>query len=50
MKKTSKAFKMIEKFDKQLRDVLTAELNAINSTKSNIIASLKPSNGGLQVV
>ncbi|MXV17811.1 hypothetical protein [Hufsiella ginkgonis] len=44
-----KAIKMIEKFDKQLRDMLTAELKTIDSRKNDFIARLRTDNDELQV-
>ena len=52
MKKQSKTtiIKLSERFDKQLLNILSKELNSLKSTKDNIIKTLRPnSDDGLQV-
>ena len=52
MKKQSKTtiIKLSERFDKQLLNILSKELNALKSTKDNIIKTLRQnSDDGLQV-
>ena len=44
-----KAVKMIEKFDKQLRHMLTAELTAIKAHQHRFIARLRNDSDDLQV-
>ncbi len=42
--------KLSERFDKQLLNILSKELNSIKATKDNIIKTLRPnSDDGLQV-
>lgn len=52
MKKQNKPtiIKLSERFDKQLLNILSQELDALKNTKNNIIKTLRPkSNDGLQV-
>lgn len=45
----TKAIKMIEKFDKQLRDILSEELKTVKETRKHIMARLNSNNDGLLV-
>jgi hypothetical protein len=40
----TKAVRLIEKFDRQLRDLLTAELNAVRNAKDRFIDRIHPNN------
>ena len=51
MRKQSKPtiVKLSERFDKQLFKILSKELDALKSTKNNIIKNLQPTDDGWQV-
>jgi hypothetical protein len=52
MKKQAKPtiIKLSERFDKQLLNILSKELNSLRTTKNNLINTLRPgSDDGLQV-